>query len=146
MRCYQIYFIEDEFAKFYYGREKMFFQLFFEQKQSFGELKYILDQQVHFITRPIPYLPFQRLLIQQMQKRKDLTQNGKCFKIGDSPQLNGAEMQIGNRMLQLNAWGSYDSEFAFFEVLRQFEGRLLAIDLENQRFGWVKPIKERKYV
>ncbi|WP_433750022.1 sporulation inhibitor of replication protein SirA [Falsibacillus pallidus] len=146
MRSYQIYFIEDEFAGHYYGREKMFYQLFHEHQNSIGELKTILDMQVNYITKSIPFLPFHRLLINHLQKRKDFSFDGCSYQVGLTTKVNGAELLWHERSLQLCAWGSYDSEFAFFEVLRQFDGRLLAIDLENQRFGWVKPIKERKYV
>ena len=36
MRTYQIYLIEDEFAHHYFGRERLFFNLFLEYIQTTG--------------------------------------------------------------------------------------------------------------
>ena len=46
MKTYQIYLIEDEFAQHFFGREKLFFNLFLEYIQTTGPLRNILQKQI----------------------------------------------------------------------------------------------------
>ena len=55
-----------------------------------------------------------------------------------------ATLEVGESMIVVKASGSYEAETAFFEVLRKIESSFLAVDLDHQRFGWLKPMKERK--
>ncbi|MGE8203966.1 sporulation inhibitor of replication protein SirA [Heyndrickxia sp. NPDC080065] len=146
MRTYQIHLIENEVAEYYFGRERMFYDLFAEYYQVSGKLKDIIRKQIEYITKPIPVLHIHHLLGQAFSKKKDVIKEDKIYKYGGSDLYNGVELFIESKMLRLNAWGNYDSESAFLEVLRKYDGRLLAIDLEHERFGWLKPIKERKFV
>ena len=57
MRTYQIYLIEDEFAHHYYGREKLFFNLFLEYIQARGRLKSILQKQIELCHQNSPDYP-----------------------------------------------------------------------------------------
>ena len=54
MRTYQIYLIEDEFAQHFFGRERLFFNLFLEYIQTTGSLKSILQKQIEFVTKEDP--------------------------------------------------------------------------------------------
>ena len=72
MRNYQLYLIVDEFASHYFGRERMFFQLFQEYEEAVGHFKYILNEQIHFITRPIQTLKIQQVIVQNLQRIQDL--------------------------------------------------------------------------
>ncbi|MGE6259226.1 sporulation inhibitor of replication protein SirA [Heyndrickxia sporothermodurans] len=146
MRTYQIYLIEDEVAEYYYGRERMFFDLFAEYTFVTGSLKQIIRKQIEYITKPMPVLHIHYLLGQALSRKKDVFIEDNYYRYGENDLFNGVELFIDDYMLRLNAWGNYDIEAAFLEVLRKFDGRLLAIDLEHEQFGWLKPIKERKYV
>jgi len=73
MRSYQLYLIEDEFASHYFGRERMFYQLFLEYSRANGDLKSIISKQVDFVTKPIPVLRIHQLLHQQLSKVKGMT-------------------------------------------------------------------------
>ncbi|MCM3237590.1 sporulation inhibitor of replication protein SirA [Heyndrickxia oleronia] len=146
MRAYQIYLIEDEVAEYYYGRERMFYDLFIEYFHVSGRLKQIIRRQIEYITKPIPVLHIQYLVGQAFAKKKELIVEDHVYKFRDSDRTNGVELMIGENSLRLQAWGKFDSESAFLEILRKYDGRLLAIDFENERYGWIKPIKERKYV
>lgn len=146
MRAYQIYLIEDEVAEYYYGRERMFFDLFLEYYEVNGVLKQIIRKQIEYITKPIPILHIHHLLGQAFSKKKDFVHQNNFYRYIENDLFNGVELFVDDYMLRLNAWGNYDSESAFLEVLRKYDGRLLALDLENERFGWLKPIKERKFV
>lgn len=70
MRSYQLYLIEDEFASHYFGRERMFYQLFLEYSQANNDLKSIIAKQVKFVTKSIPVLRIHQLLHQQLSKSK----------------------------------------------------------------------------
>lgn len=69
MRTYQIYLIEDEFAHHYYGREKLFFNLFLEYIQARGRLKSILQKQIEYVTKTVPIIQLQLAIEQRLQKR-----------------------------------------------------------------------------
>ena len=49
-------------------------------------------------------------------------------------------------LLIVKAEGNYEAETAFFECIRKCGASFLAIDFEHEQFGWLKPIKERKFV
>lgn len=145
MRSYQLYLIEDEFASHYFGRERMFFQLFHEFEQATGITKSILDRQIQFITKPIPGLKLHQFINEELCRKKDfLIKKGVYYiKIG---KRSNAQLQINDRFLYLESSGNYDAETLFFEVLRKSEASFLAIDIKHHRYGWLKPIKERKLV
>ena len=142
MRNYQIYLIEDEFAAHYYGREKLFFNLFFEYMHANGELKDILRKQINYVTKPLPSIRLSEALLKSMGSQ---TKEGMFFtksKAGDGK----AALAIRKDHLLLKADGDYEAETAFFECIRKCGGGYLALDFQNQKYGWLKPIKERKFV
>ncbi|MBS4177007.1 sporulation inhibitor of replication protein SirA [Lederbergia citrea] len=143
MRIYFIYLIEDEIAEYFYGRESKFMELFSANDQ--GELQNIVQKQVQYITRPLPYLDLHKHLSHSVQK-KEFYIKGKIYWTESADGREGAQLSIGERSLQLKAWGGLACETLFFEVLRKFDGRFLAMDFENNRYGWLKPLKERKFV
>ncbi|MCA1062504.1 sporulation inhibitor of replication protein SirA (plasmid) [Cytobacillus spongiae] len=144
MRNYQIYWIEEMFVQHYYGRERIFFQLFSEWEASSGELHDIISKQVDYITKPIPYLPTQRILQHEIMK---IEGSAWVDSIATIERLeSGATLVLHEKWMTLNAWGSDESEYIFFEILRRNIGQLLAIDIQNERFGWLKPIKQRKFI
>lgn len=145
MRKYFIYLIENEFADYFYGRENKFFELFAANHNCTGELKEIIQKQIDYITKPLPYYELHRHLSYYVQQ-KHIQIKGKVYRTSKKNSKERAELMISERCLQLHAWGGFESESLFFEVLRKFDGRFLAIDIENDRYGWIKPIKERKYV
>lgn len=145
MRTYQLYLIDDEFASHYFGKERMFYELFKESKEAIGEYKQILKKQIDFITKPIHGLKIHQYVSQNLQKNKSfyIKKGTYYLEIG---KRSFAELVIGEHCLTLKASGHYEAETVFFEVLRKLESSFLAIDLDHQRCGWLKPIKERKFV
>ncbi len=146
MRSYQVYSIENEVAEYYYGRERMFYDLFLQYLCVNGNLKEIIRKQIKYITKPLPVLNIHHLLNQNLIKKSELIWDGRKYRVKGNTLENGVELQVEEQRLLIQAWGNYDSESIFLEALRKYDGRLLAIDIENERFGWIKPIKERKYV
>jgi hypothetical protein len=61
-------------------------------------------------------------------------------------QKSFAELEIKTGYLIIKANGQYDAETVFFEVLRKTESTFIAVDLKNRHCGWLKPIKERKFI
>jgi hypothetical protein len=146
MRTYQIYLIEDEFAHHYYGREKLFFNLFLEYIQARGRLKSILQKQIEYVTKKVPIIQLQLAIEQRLQKKMNYwTQNGKYY-LEKTNGSSKAVLIIQNDSITLEAEGDYEAETAFFESIRKYEATFLAIDFEHEKYGWLKPIKERKFV
>ncbi|QED47643.1 sporulation inhibitor of replication protein SirA [Cytobacillus dafuensis] len=145
MRAYQLYLIEEEFASHYFGRERMFFQLFQEYENSTGSLKSILAKQIQYITKPIPGLKLHQYINQQLYRTKDFQTKKGAYYI-EKGKRSKARLEIKDKYLILKASGNYDAETCFFEVLRKSESSFLAIDMKHHQYGWLKPIKERKLV
>lgn len=145
MRIYLIYLIEEEFADYFYGRESKIVELFIAERQLRGEMQKIVQKQIQYITKTLPYLDLHKHLSHSVQN-KEFFIKGKVYSTEMIGKNEGAELAIGERSIQLKAWGGYSCESVFFEVLRKFDGRFLAMDIEHNQYGWVKPIKERKFV
>ncbi|WP_428908275.1 sporulation inhibitor of replication protein SirA [Niallia sp. Krafla_26] len=145
MRTYRIYLIDDEFASHYFGKERLIIKLFKGYEEASGELKYITKKQIDFITKPINSFKIQLYLQQILQKNKSFySKNDKYYL--EMGKKSKAELVIKAHYITINAKGQYDAETIFFEVLRKAESSFIAIDLHHQRCGWLKPIKERKFV
>lgn len=142
LRSYDIYLIEDEFADFFYGRESKFMELFTANPDENEELYSIIQKQIYYITKPLPHLDLHQHI--SASRNSQYYIKGNVY-ISQHPDGNeGAELKIEKRNLKLKSWGGFTCESIFFEVLRKFDGRFLAIDVENNKYGWVKPMKERK--
>ncbi|MDR7236429.1 sporulation inhibitor of replication protein SirA [Neobacillus drentensis] len=146
MRKYQLYLIEDEFATHYFGRERLFFQLFHEHQKANGELKFITQKQISYITKKVEVLKIHQLIQKQLGKIKGFKAEHGAYSIELSGKLSTAKLEVFQDLITIDAQGSYEAETAFFEVLRKCESSFLALDLEHQRYGWLKPIKERKFI
>jgi hypothetical protein len=146
VRSYQLYLIEDEFASHYFGRERMFYQLFLEYSQANHDLKSIIAKQVKFVTKPIPVLRIHQLLHQQFSMAKGFHVENGTYIHQNKSNNSSATLKVHERWLELESHGQVDAETVFFEILRKCESSFLAIDLESNKYGWLKPIKERKYV
>lgn len=146
MRTYQIYLIEDEFAHHFFGRERLFFNLFLEYIQTTGTLRGILQKQIEYVTKTIPKQQVEKVIKQQMKKKNNfLFQNGEYY-IENSNGINRATLLINDHVLVVKAEGNYVAETVFFECIRKCGTSFLAIDFDHERFGWLKPIKERNFV
>nr|WP_235888020.1 sporulation inhibitor of replication protein SirA [Neobacillus paridis] len=146
VRKYQLYLIEEEFATHYFGRERLFFRLFQEYQNANGELKFIIHKQIDFITKKLEVLKIHQLIQKQLGRMRGYKAERGAYTIEISGKISRAKLEVYQDLITVEAQGSYEAETAFFEVLRKCEASFLAIDLEHERFGWLKPIKERKFV
>lgn len=146
MRTYQIYLIEDEFAQHFFGRERLFFNLFMEYIQTTGSLRRILHRQIEYVTKTIPKQQLESTIKQQMQKKKNLRfQNGEYY-LDNTNDSSRAILLIHDDFLVVKSEGNYVAETTFFECIRKCGASFLALDFDHEQFGWLKPIKERKFV
>lgn len=144
MRKYELYLIEEIFATYFYGRERKFFNLFKEHSESENELKEITGKQIKYITKPIPTIRLHAQLIHQFQHRSDFFFQKGHYMI--KSKNSEANLQIFQRNLSLMATGYLEAEDTLMNALRKTEFNFFAIDIENEQYGWIKPIKFRKYI
>ena len=147
MRKYYLYLIKEDIAADYHGKERMFYKLFSEHtKTDDSLLKVETEKQIDFITLPISVWKIQKLLFNDLQKNKSFKQRDNHTYYIENGNLSSAQLSLTSKYIIIEAEGYYDAESIFFEILRKNEPSFLAIDIENARFGWLKPIKERNLI
>ncbi len=146
MRKYNIYLIEEEFANHYFGREKMFFSLFSEYNTSIGYLRDILTKQINYITNPIPVLKINQFVISELNLKSSIGMDNESYTIQALNKKSKATLYVTEEYLTLVGIGEYEAEMNFFELLRKWDSRFLAVDTKEIRFGWLTPIKQRNFV
>ena len=146
MRQYDLYRIEKSVALYYYGRERKFYGLFKEYRDSEGEFRQIVEGQINYITENIPILPLHQLLKEGSKRMQPILNEGNLYwiKINEDRE-DCAYMELFEKKITIHATGDHEVENIFFEILKKMDN-FLAIDLENERYGWLKPWKERKYI
>lgn len=146
VRNYQLYLIEDDVAAHYFGREQLLYRLFQEHERSKGRLKQIIQNQIAYITKPLQVLRIHQMIQKQLGLNKGFKGEHGTFFLELNGKVSMAYLKVGENSIWIKASGNYEAETAFFEVLRKGEASFLAIDLDHHRYGWLKPIKERKFV
>lgn len=141
MRQYDLYIIDDLFANYYYGRERMFYNLFKEFESAPKDLKKTILNQVDYITIPIPSLRIHTLITQHLQSFQHFLIDNGCYYL--KSQKGQASLKILKGKMIIESKGDFDIEMKFMDVLAKSEHHFFAVDLENERYGWVKPIKEK---
>ncbi|WIY59757.1 sporulation inhibitor of replication protein SirA [Bacillus arachidis] len=146
MKTYELYLIQEDIAKAYFGREYLFFDLFarFSESGSLSEKK-VLYKQMMYITMPLQVMKIHHKLEQTLRSV------GKYKRIHHTHILStGAEygeITVKSQYIQMNTSGNVSMETTFFEVLRKCELTFLAMDYENKKYGWLNPLKQaRTYV
>ncbi|MRX70697.1 sporulation inhibitor of replication protein SirA [Bacillus lacus] len=147
-RTYYIYLIEEEFATHYYGRESKMYQLFKDYlwKNNLFNFFQLIERQVYYITKPIPENQLKQLLTMQLSFRKEYSCVNNVHKLVLPGNRGSSTLILKDRHIELSTNGSYEAETIFFELLRKFDSCFLAMDFQNNRYGWLKPLKERNFV
>lgn len=146
MRVYEIYYIKRDVAHQYYRKEIKIFRLFQEQKNCPKYLKPIIEQQIKYITSPIPVMPLQRAIKQHLKSYKLYREENFTHYLELKGGKSKAHLEISLRKMTLMSEGSIEAETIFFEAIRQIAANFLAIDIENERYGWLNPIKEWQFI
>ncbi|MCM3713304.1 sporulation inhibitor of replication protein SirA [Halalkalibacter oceani] len=145
MRHYELFIFEESVARQYYGQEAKLFHLFKEHEQARGEKRELLSKQIEYITKPIPALLLQQKLNEAFSYERGYIQHKNRYFLDLFSRGAKAELMIERRALYLTSDGeeSTEAETMFFEVLRKCEPTFFALSLNEQRFGWLRPIKQQ---
>ncbi|MGD6816054.1 sporulation inhibitor of replication protein SirA [Metabacillus sp. 84] len=148
MRHYYVYFMEEEIASHYFGKESKIFDLIrtYHWTSIHDERYSLLKQQVEYISKPIPSKSIHQLLNGFLMMRKGYRQLGDLHRIVLNGDPGQATLLIKERYLEIDAQGSFEAETIFFEILRKMNPCFLAMDFQSRRYGWLNPISERKFV
>ncbi|MCD7033664.1 sporulation inhibitor of replication protein SirA [Metabacillus sp. GX 13764] len=148
MRHFFIYLIEEEFAGHYFGREAKMFSFFKEyQWTSYQDPSYsIVKKQVAYITKEIPVFEMNQLLEMHLCSRPEYQRIGQIHKLELMRNKGNATLIVKSGFLEMNAAGSVEAETVFFEILRSYAPCFLAMDFQSNKYGWLNPVKERKFV
>ncbi|WP_242143464.1 MULTISPECIES: sporulation inhibitor of replication protein SirA [unclassified Bacillus cereus group] len=146
MKTYELYLIQEDIAKTYFGRESLLFDLFvrFSESESLSEKK-VLYKQMMYITTPLQVIKIHHKLEQALHHlgKYNRTYHTHMLYIG----AEYGEIIVKPQYIRMNTSGNVSMETTFFEVLRKCELTFLAMDYENKKYGWLNPLKQaRTYV
>ncbi|MGN1400516.1 MAG: sporulation inhibitor of replication protein SirA [Bacillus sp. (in: firmicutes)] len=150
MRKYQIYLIDEKFAEQYIGKENLFFSLFNDYYHAKGDYAAIIGKQVNYVTRKIPEQVIKVFTDFPSDDHQHISYDKGVYYI-HLRENNGhirskAILTYNQRMLQVTSEGTFDAEALLFEVLRKSKKSFMAVDVENMKYGWLNPVKERKLI
>ncbi|HJV16073.1 MAG TPA: sporulation inhibitor of replication protein SirA, partial [Bacillales bacterium] len=97
-------------------------------------------------TKHLQTLKVHQRIQKQLGMLKEFKFEQGTYSIELSGKMSTAKLELQENRVIIVAEGTYEAETIFFEVLRKCEPFFLAIDLEHERYGWLKPLKERKFV
>lgn len=144
MRRYDLFSIDEEVAKAYYGKEALLNQLFFEAfHETDPDHLRQLEKQVNYITRPLSIFRMETLLNRSLKHQEgyQTSRNEHEQTVRSLREESTARVRIGERSISIWSSGSLSTESLVFEKLRQIDPYLLAVDRTRNRSGWLRPIK-----
>ncbi|PGL68819.1 sporulation inhibitor of replication protein SirA [Bacillus sp. AFS055030] len=145
MREYKIFLIREPLSIEFYGKEHKIYQLVYEYYYSSIDLRKIIEKQLEYITEPIPLFELHTFIRKfDSQQIYFYEETGEyLLELVDGAK---AQLKLYPHELILYAEGSLEAETIFFELLRKFRSTFIAIDVKDQRFGWLRPIAYQKYI
>lgn len=148
MRHFYLYLIKEEFASHYFGREMKLYQLFHEYLwTSRDQHRYTtMKQQIDYVSKKIPVVCLDELIRMYLGNQDGYQHVSPIHKYFLSNSRGRATLLLKEPYIEITATGSFEAETVFFEILRKFDCCFLAMDFKNEQYGWLNPIKERKYV
>ncbi|MDQ0253613.1 hypothetical protein J2S74_000985 [Evansella vedderi] len=146
MREYDIYIIREDIANDYYGLEGKLFRLFDENRFAKGELKNVTDNQIDFIIEPIDVIRLQRMLQKNLSGTVGYEMEDNKHFIRMKEKNSQAGLYIDENHLTLFSEGTLDAEACFFEVLRHYHPFFIAMEFDQRRYGWLRPVKSLEIV
>ncbi|AUO10825.1 MAG: sporulation inhibitor of replication protein SirA [Priestia megaterium] len=146
MRTYEVYLMEEEVASSYFRREKLIYQLLIEYRMKRHLNETHLQKQVHYITRQLPISFIQRELLQAFSHYPHFFTHQETFVLEYPHKKSRASIKLTNRCITIEGDGNVDAETAFFEVLRKLDPCFLAVNYGTDEYGWLRPVKTRKFV
>ncbi|WP_100404387.1 sporulation inhibitor of replication protein SirA [Bacillus solitudinis] len=144
MRHYELYLLEEEVARRYFGQESKLFHLFLEHSKSSIEQRILIEKQIEYISKPLPSLLVQQKLKQSFKHLVSYNVYKQTHYLEWQQPASCAELILYSNHLSLTTEGGIEAEMMFFEVLRKVDPCFFAVNLEGHRFGWLNPIKQVK--
>ncbi|WP_066173261.1 sporulation inhibitor of replication protein SirA [Bacillus marinisedimentorum] len=145
MRRFVIYLVEEEFCHHFFGNEDRLYNLFYQYEFKQDMQAYnVVKRQVQYITRRVPIQLLKHEIGSRIKSRPDghILLNTFYIDANDTR----ASLSLHQNFLLLRSSGTYEAETIFFEALRKIDSYFLAIDYHNKNYGWLNPIKQRKFV
>ncbi|MGB7998989.1 MAG: sporulation inhibitor of replication protein SirA [Anaerobacillus sp.] len=147
MRHYEMYFIKQDIAAQYAGKENLLYQLFLERKRaSIPEVKSVLDKQVAFITESVPEEELNHYIVSELGGFRTYEYKNDGHRLTIKQSRSDASLFARREKVNLYSSGSNEAETVFFEVIRKLTPSFFAIDFQSGRYGWLNPIKQQKLV
>ncbi|WP_017753851.1 sporulation inhibitor of replication protein SirA [Calidifontibacillus oryziterrae] len=147
MRNYQIYLLREDVAYDYFGKERLIYNLFVEKLHAKSrEQLNLIEKQINYITKPLSVIEINRFIEKNFKEISYEHNLQFLYKVETNKVYSTARLGLKNRYILLEADGTFDAETTFFEVLRKYNSCFLAMDFENNHFGWLNPIKQKRYV
>ncbi|TYR81138.1 sporulation inhibitor of replication protein SirA [Priestia megaterium] len=146
MRTYEVYLMEEEVAYAYFQKQMLLYQLFVEYKMKRGLKNQYVKKQVDYVTRPLDISYIQSELLQSFSRYPHFFIHNDYFVLEYPHKKSRASMKISSQCITIEGDGNVDAETAFFEVLRKLDSYFLAINYGTEEYGWLRPIKTRKFV
>ncbi|MCD8510147.1 MAG: sporulation inhibitor of replication protein SirA [Bacillus sp. (in: Bacteria)] len=146
MREYDIYIIRKDIANDYYGLEGKLFHLFEENRFAKGELKQVTTDQINYIIEPINLSILQEVLVDNLSEIDGYDYEDNKHFIRMKERDSQAGLYLDENHLTLFSEGTFDAEACFFEVLRSFHSYFIAMEFDQKRYGWLKPVKALEMV
>ncbi len=144
MRRYDLYIVEDEVAKAYFGKETKLIQLFSEAIHAEDPEQLIqIEKQIDFITKQLPIFRLETLMKRALPETEayTVTIQDQEWLLKSTKEDSVARLIIKESHCELWSSGSLLAEAVLFEKLRAVEPYFLAVDRTNERCGWLRPIK-----
>lgn len=142
MRHYHIYLIEDEVAEAFFGEESKLFHLFLEAETATSSShSKTLQKQIDYITKPICKRSIEKNMKETLGFRHGYYTCSDSHLLKIPGMESRAELGFHDNFMLIKSSGHFEAETTFFEVLRQSERCLLAMEFREHRYGWLKPVK-----
>lgn len=148
MRHFYLYLIKDEFAGHYFGREYKIFRLFQDYYGTSVESpKYqMLKKQIDYVSKKIPLFYLDEFIQTNLKHCNGYSHDLYTHQIQLEKNRGNATLMLNEKNIEISSTGSFDAETTFFEILRKLDPCFFAMDFQNEQYGWLNPIKERKFV
>ncbi|GAF15259.1 YoxF protein [Bacillus sp. JCM 19046] len=139
MRYYELYLVTDDVATSYSGKESKLFQLFEERDRASRDQRLVYDRQIDYITKILP-----EEMLKTVFDRTKTARDEEGYVI-HSPvvDVNSCTVEIQQRKICLKAQGDLSAETDVFDLLKSVDSHFFAVNVEDRRFGWLKPYERQ---
>ncbi|MFD1360461.1 sporulation inhibitor of replication protein SirA [Lentibacillus salinarum] len=136
MNHYTIYWVKEEFARFFYYRSDVLYRFLksYEQHQS----REIIARQFHYITLDIPEDMLISNIMQSHPSHANLITEGNSIKIYQEKRC--ISLHIEQKRINFRGNIIYDAEDLLFPALRSIHPYFFVVGAHPYDFGWIAPV------